>query len=148
MIFIGNFLVLTNQEKIDEIDRRHGEFNLIVAAPDAANALRLFRDSILDHHRNSMLFEGDCSIFMIQLLEFDQLPQERAMMMTYKSMAGDPIMPYIGCLVPSSDTDSCRIFNWKNNRPEIDGESEALFLRLKAGSEPAQERGQLNLDQS
>jgi hypothetical protein len=31
MIFIGEFFHLTNQEEIEERDRRHGEFNLIRA---------------------------------------------------------------------------------------------------------------------
>jgi hypothetical protein len=54
------------------------------------------------------------------------------MMINYKSVAGDPVMPFIGCTVPSHETDACRIFDWKNNTPEIDGQNEQLFLKFNA----------------
>lgn len=131
MIYIGNFLVLTNQQEIQESDRRHGEFNLIVESPRPENALRLFRDRIVSYRKTSEFFSGDCSIFLIQLLEFDGLPNSHAMMVTYKSTVGDPALPYIGCLLPNEQAESCRIYDWQNNRPEIDGENEAVFLSFK-----------------
>jgi hypothetical protein len=30
--------------------------------------------------------------------------------------------------------DTCRIFDWENSTPEIDGQKEKLFLAFKAGS--------------
>jgi len=142
MIYIGNFLVLTDQEKIQETDRRHGDFNLIVEAPDAPAALVSFKDCIVGYRRKKDFFQGDCSFFLIQLLEFDQLPANNAMLLTYKSTVGDPILPYISCLVPGEDTDSCRIFDWKEKRPQIDGQAENLFLEFQAGVEVISEQNQ------
>lgn len=131
MIFMGNFLVLTNQEQIAEADRRHGEFNLIIESNDKKSAIDLFRKKIQLMRASTDFFDGECSIFLIQLLEFDGMPKNQPLMLTYKSMAGDPVMPYIGCLVPTELNNACRIFNWENNRPEIDGHPEHLFLSFK-----------------
>jgi len=43
MIYIGNFLHLTNQQNRDEMERRHGEFHLMVAAETVDQALALFK---------------------------------------------------------------------------------------------------------
>ncbi len=135
MIYIGNFLVLTDQEKIAENDRRHGEFSLIIEAADTPTALRAFKACILEYRQKKEFYQGDCQFFLIQLLEFDQLPTTHALMLTYKSTVGDPILPYIGCLVPGEDTDGCRIFDWQDKRPQIDGQAEHLFMEFKADGE-------------
>lgn len=144
MIYIGNFLVLTDQEKIQEADRRHGEFNLIIEAPDASTALVSFKNCIVAYRQKKEFFRGDSSFFLIQLLEFDRLPTNNAMLVTYKSTIGDPTLPYISCLVPGEDTDSCRIYDWKGKRPQIDGQVENLFLEFRAGVEviPEQTQGE------
>jgi hypothetical protein len=40
-------------------------------------------------------------------------------------------MPFIRCSVPGGDTDGCRIFDWHDNQPEVDGEKETLFLAFE-----------------
>ena len=134
MFFIGNFVHATNQEETLETERRHGEFSLIIDAPDPYIALRKFRDRLVKYRKASDLFQGECLIYLIQLFEFDIFPIEDAMMLNYKSTAGDPMMPFIRCSLPNDLTDSCRLFDWKNNTPEIDGQTEKLFLRFEAGS--------------
>jgi hypothetical protein len=134
MLYISNFLVLTNQEEVQEQDRRHGEFNLLVEAPNTESALTLFKERILQYRKDSDFFEGECKVFLVQLLELDGLPQNRSMMLTYKSTVGDPLLPYIGCLVPNEQTDSCRIFQWQSNQPDIDGIDEDLFVTFQAES--------------
>lgn len=134
MYFIGNFIYATNQEEILEADRRHGEFSLIIDVEDPYTAIRRFRDRIVRYWEMSNFFQGDCSIYLIQLFEFDKFPVDEAMMLNYKSTAGDPMMPFIRCLLPSDLTDSCRLFDWKSNIPEIDGQREKLFLQFEAGS--------------
>jgi len=57
-------------------------------------------------------------------------PVERAMMLNFKSVAGDPAMPYIECIIPSEEGDFCRIYDWQNNRPEIDGQDQNFFLKF------------------
>ena len=104
MIFMGYFIHATNQEEIEEADRRHGEFNLIVEAERADRALELFRQRVIEYRENSTFFEGECSIYLVQLFEFDRFPNQSAMMINYKSIAGDPVMPFIGCSVPSGTT--------------------------------------------
>ncbi len=128
MIYIGNFLHTTNQQEASEADRRHGEFNLLVDAESRDGALQLFRERIQQFRSTTDLFEGECRIFLSRLLEFDTISSEHAILTNYKSVAGDPIMPYIGCSHPSEETDGCRIIDWNDNTPEIDGKEGRLFM--------------------
>jgi hypothetical protein len=132
MIYIGEFFYTNNQQEAEEQDRRHGEFNLIVEADHSEQAITLFRERIIEFREASDFFEGDCSIFFIRLLEFENFPRTKALMLNYKSTAGDPLMPFIGCTIPSDQTDSCRIYSWKEKQPEIDGQNENLFLEFNA----------------
>ena len=132
MVFIGNFIQITNQQETAETERRYGEFNLIVAAEDKDAAIEKFRERILGLRENSNFFEGQCSVFFVQLLEFEEFPRMEAMMLNYKSYAGDPIMPFIGCSIPSEVSDACRIYDWMDNVPKIDGQEEKLFLEFTA----------------
>ena len=134
MYFIGNFIHATSQEEVMENERRHGEFSLIIDAETPVTALKKFRDKIVNYRATSDFFQGDCSVYLIQLFEFDMFPIEEAMMLNYKSTAGDPLMPFIRCSLPSDMTDSCRLFDWENNAPEIDGQKEKLFVAFEAGS--------------
>lgn len=130
MIFIGKFFYLTNQQEIEEQDRRHGEFDLIVEAQDGEAAFLKFKQRIGELRDNRDFFQGQTRIFFIQLLEFDRFPRNQALMLNLKSTAGDPLMPFIGCSIPSDQADACRIYDWKNNEPEIDGQNEKLFLEF------------------
>lgn len=133
MIYFGEFVHLTNQEEIDEHDRRHGDFNLIVEAENTQTAVNLFKQRIIEFRRRSEFFEGDCKIFFIRLLEFENFPRTKALMLNYKSTAGDPSMPFIGCTIPTDQTEGCRIHNWIDNTPEIDGRNENLFMEFRGG---------------
>jgi hypothetical protein len=132
MLYIGKFLHMTNQQKAEESERRHGEFNLIVEAQNSQEAIEYFKAHIIESRDNSDLFEGECSIYLAHLLELEEFPSKRAKMLYYKSIAGDPIMPYISCSTPNGETDGCRILNWMKNRPEIDGQDANLFLEFKS----------------
>ena len=132
MLYIGKFLHVTNQQSTEESERRHGEFNLIVQAQNNREAIEYFKERIIDSRENSALFEGDCAIYISHLLEMEEFPSERAKMLYYKSIAGDPVMPYISCSTPNGETDGCRILNWMKNRPEFDGEDANLFLEFKS----------------
>jgi hypothetical protein len=133
MLYIGKFLHVTNQQKAEESERRHGEFNLIVQAENGQTAVERFKERIVDSRESSDLFEGDSSIYIVHLLELEEFPSDRARVLYYKSIAGDPIMPYISCSTPNGETDGCRILNWMKNRPEIDGEDANLFIEFKSG---------------
>ena len=132
MFYIGKFLHMTNQQETEESQRRHGEFNLIVQAENRQAAVESFKRRIVDSRENSDLFGGECSIYFIHLIEMEEFPTKRARMLYYKSIAGDPIMPYISCSAPNGETDGCRILSWMRNRPEIDGEDANLFLEFKS----------------
>lgn len=134
MYFIGNFIHATSQEETLETERRHGEFSLIVDAENPYKALQKFKNRIVKYRETSDFFQGDCSVYLIQLFELDTFPVGEAMMLNYKSTVGDPLMPFIRCSLPNDLTDSCRLFDWKNNTPEIDGQREKLFLQFEAGS--------------
>ena len=130
MIFIGKFFYLTSQQEIEEQERRHGEFDLIVEAVDGEAAFSKFKRRIEEIRDKGGFFQGQTRIFFIQLLEFDRFPRNQALMLNLKSTAGDPLMPFIGCSIPSDQADACRIYDWKNNEPEIDGQNEKLFLEF------------------
>jgi hypothetical protein len=132
MLYIGKFLHVTNQQKAAEAERRHGEFNLIVEAENDLAAVERFKERIVDSRENSDLFEGDSSIYFVHLLELEEFPSARARVLYYKSIAGDPIMPYISCSTPGGESDGCRILNWMKNRPEIDGEDANLFIEFRS----------------
>ena len=132
MLYIGKFLHMTNQQKAKESERRHGEFNLIVEAENDKAAVERFKERIVNSRENSDLFEGDSSIYIVHLLELEEFPSDRARVLYYKSIAGDPIMPYISCSTPDGESDGCRILNWMKNRPEIDGEDANLFIEFKS----------------
>ena len=131
MIFIGKFFYLTNQQEIEEQERRHGEFDLIVEAQEGEDAFMKFKQRIDELRDKGDFFQGQTRIFFIQLLEFDRFPRHQALMLNLKSTAGDPLMPFIGCSIPSDQADACRIYDWKNNEPEIDGQNEKLFLEFR-----------------
>ena len=130
MLYIGKFLHMTNQQETEESQRRHGEFNLIVEAENDQAAIERFKERILDSRENSELFEGASAIYFVHLLELEEFPSDRARLLYYKSIAGDPVMPYISCSTPNGETDGCRILNWMQNRPEIDGEDANLFMEF------------------
>jgi len=131
MKFIGMFAHLTNQENESEGSRRHGEFGLIVEAESPRKAIEMFKARILEFRGNSQFFEGICQIFLVQLFEFDDFPKTRAAMLNYKSIAGDPMMPFISCVAPTDQADWCSIHDWSDNWPSVDGYTEKLFLEFK-----------------
>ena len=131
MIYIGKFMHATNQQEADEVDRRHGEFNLIVEADDQDAALNKFKERIIEFRKSSDLFEGNCFIYMVHFLELEKFPSDRARMLYYKSKVGDPTMPYISCSTPTGDADGCRILSWMENKPGFDGQDANLFIAFK-----------------
>ena len=134
MLFIGNFFYVSNQEEANDVDRRHGEFNLMLEAESAEKAIDMFKSRIKALRNLRDFFEGDCSIYFTQLLEFDGVPRSEAMILNYKSFAGDPVMPFIGCIIPSDQADACRIYNWEDSTPEIDGQDQKVFLEFKSSA--------------
>lgn len=131
MIYIGNFLHLTNQQQPTEMERRHGEFHLMVTADSIDRALELFREKIAALRENSAFFEGKCSVFLNQILGFETIDDQEAFMLNYKSVAGDPVMPFIGCSLPTNDSDDCRIFEWEGLNLKSGGKSNKLFVQFE-----------------
>ena len=128
MIYIGKFLYTNNQQLSGEADRRNGEFNLIIEAEDKQRALEKFNERISWARESSELLEGRCFVYLLSLLELDRLPKNQAIMFNYTSVAGDPVMPFISCSAPNGDIDGCRILNWQNNMPEIDGGNADVYM--------------------
>jgi hypothetical protein len=132
MIYIGKFLHATDQQRTKEENRRHGEFNLIIEAENEAAALAKFRRRIAEFRETSDLFAGDCFIYLAHFLELEELPRDRARMLYYKSIAGDPAMPYISCSAPTGKANGCKILNWMENKPSLDGQDANLFIHFKS----------------
>jgi hypothetical protein len=130
MIYIGKFLFTTNQQSKDETQRRHGEFNLLVSAPDKNAASASFKKRIDDARSSTGFFEGESMIYLIHMLEMEEVPLDRAKMFNFQSVAGDPVMPFISCQAPSGDGDGCRILNWQRNRPGVDGQAATPFMQF------------------
>ncbi len=128
MIYIGKFLHMVNQQKKKEVNRRHGEFHLLIEAESREAALQKFQDRIREAREKTDFFEGECWIYLIHLLEMSDLPRQKARMFDFQSIAGDPAMPLIQCHAPSDESDGCRILDWERNRPGIDGRSPTLFM--------------------
>ena len=131
MIFIGNFVHLTNQEKESETERRHGEFNLVIEAETVEMAIDKFKAKITELRQTSNFFEGKCSIYFNELLGVDKFPQSSAMVLNYKSVAGDPLMPFIGCSLPTKENEACEIFDWSKAGSAQGEERDRLFLEFK-----------------
>lgn len=130
MIYIGKFLFTTNQQAKDETQRRHGEFNLLVSAPDKNAAVAVFKKRIDEARTSTGFFEGDSLIYLIHILEMEEAPSDRAKMFNFQSVAGDPVMPFISCQAPSGEGDGCRILNWQKNRPGVDGQTATAFMQF------------------
>jgi hypothetical protein len=56
MIYIGKFLHATDQQRTQETNRRHGEFNLIIEAENETAALEKFKERIVEFKETSDLF--------------------------------------------------------------------------------------------
>lgn len=130
MYFIGNFQYLTDQEKETVQDRRHGAFSMMVQAESNDIALEKFRMRLVAFRNSSALFEGRCTIYITQLIEFDQFPAEEAVLLNFASFAGDPILPHISCVVPTEQSNSCSIHEWSNNQPFTEGRRDSLFIEF------------------
>ena len=143
MLYIGNFHFFSNQQAEAEESRRHGEFNLIVEAETVNSAVESFLSHILTVRKSGEMLEGDCNIYFSNLIEMDRFPKSNAAMLNFKSVVGDPLIPYIGCTVPTEGADDCKIVSWEDNRPEIEGRGQTLFLRFKSGDHTPETVGNL-----
>ena len=132
MIYIGKFLHTTNQQEEDESRRRHGEFSLIVAAGDQKAAVALFRQRLEKVRGEKDFFEGESTIYLLNILEMESVPGDRARMFDFQSTAGDPVMPFISCQAPTGEADGCRILDWQENRPGVDGNAAVPFVKFNA----------------
>jgi hypothetical protein len=130
MYFIGNFQYLSDRQKENEAERRHGLFSMMVQADSADMALDKFRQRLATFRQSSSLFEGRCTIYIGQLLEFNQLPQEDAILLNFRSYVGDPILPYIACVVPTELSNSCTIHEWNQDHPTTEGRADTLFIEF------------------
>ena len=131
MYFIANFQYLTDQQKEDETERRHGVFSMMIQASSSQEALDKFRERLVSFRQSDTFFQGRCKIFISQLLEFDSIPSAEAVMLNFKSFAGDPVMPFIGCIVPTESSNACAIHEWKQNQPMTEGKEDSLFLAFE-----------------
>ena len=56
MIYIGKFLHATNQQEIEESERRHGEFNLIIEAESQDAAVNKFKERIVGFREKKKVY--------------------------------------------------------------------------------------------
>jgi hypothetical protein len=131
MYFIGNFQYLTDQQQGSEIERRHGLFSMLVRANTSAKAIEKFHERLTLFRQSSSLFEGQCKIYITQLLEFDHVPDDEAVMLNYRSYVGDPLLPHIACIVPTEQSNACTIHEWSKGQPLSEGREDALFLQFE-----------------
>lgn len=129
MYFIGNFQHVSNQQA-DDTDRRHGTFSMMVEADNMDTALDKFRERLIAFKAATAFFEGRCAIFIKQLLEFENFPSTEAVMVNFNSFAGDPIMPFISCVVPDEQNNACSIHEWNNNHPTTEGREDSVFIQF------------------
>lgn len=130
MYFIGNFQHISDQQSNDETQRRHGSFSMMVSADAIDDALEYFRLRLIEFKKSSTFFEGHCTIYLTQMLEFDQIPSEDAVLLNFKSFAGDPVMPFIACVVPTEQSNACSIHEWQSNQPLTEGQKDSVFIEF------------------
>jgi hypothetical protein len=130
MYFIGNFQHVSQQLAEDENERRHGSFSMMVTAGTTNEAMEKFREKLLAYRKSTTFFEGRSTIFITQLLEFKQFPQGEAIMFNFKSFAGDPLMPYIACSVPTEESNACKIHEWDSGQPFTEGQKDTVFVQF------------------
>jgi len=131
MLYIGNFLFVTNQQDKSEKTRRHGSFNMVVDSPSEDEALDLFRQRLAQYRQESSFFEGHCRVFLSHIMEFNRVPKNHAIMLNYKSYGGDAILPYIECAAPMAQNNACRIHQWNDNLPSTEGHEDQLFMEFE-----------------
>ena len=130
MYYIGFFQVLTDQQESDERNRRHGDFSMLIDAGSTEQALELFRRRLITLRTSSSFFTGKCKVYITQLLEFEQVPRDEAVMLNLKSYGGDPILPFISCIVPTEQSDACSIHDWQHNHPTTEGQRDNMFIQF------------------
>lgn len=130
MYFIGNFQHVSDQQSDNENERRHGSFSMMVRADAMNDALDKFRQKLNDYKKSTTFFDGKCIIYITQLLEFEQFPQDEAIMLNFKSFAGDPMMPFIACVVPTEQSNSCSIHEWDQGHPVTEGQMDTVFAQF------------------
>ena len=130
MYYIGNFQHLTDQQEANERNRRHGDFAMMVQARSAEQAVDLFRQRLTQFRNTTEFFKGRSTIYITQLLEIDKFPVEEAVLLNFKSYAGDPQMPFIACAVPTEQSNACHIHDWQSNQPTTEGQRDSLFLEF------------------
>lgn len=130
MYFIGNFQHVTDQQLVEEKNRRHGSFSMMVQAETVDSAFDKFRVRLQSFRENTAFFEGQCTIYITQLLEFENFPEQEAVIANFKSFAGDPVMPFIACIVPDEDRNACSIHEWDDNHPTTEGRKDNVFIQF------------------
>ncbi len=130
MYFIGNFQHISHQQSGNEEDRRHGSFSMMVNADNMNDALDKFHLKLVDFKKTTSFFEGKCTIYITQLLEFDKFPDHEAIMLNFKSFAGDPVMPFIACVLPTEQSNSCSIHEWHQGQPITEGQNDTVFAQF------------------
>jgi len=138
MYFIGNFQHVSEQEAADANNRRHGNFSMMVDAPDMESALEKFKQRLIEFRKSTSFFDGQSTIYITQLLEFDNFPTEDAVIVNFNSFAGDPVLPFIACVVPSEESNSCSIHEWDRNQPITEGRKDSVFLQFEPSSAEVQ----------
>ena len=131
MYFIGNFQHVSHQLAGHESERRHGSFSMMVSADTTHEAMEKFRQKLLAYRKSTTFFEGRSTIFITQLLEFEQFPQDEAIMLNFKSFAGDPVMPHIACSVPTEESNACKIHEWDGGQPLTEGRKDTVFVQFE-----------------
>lgn len=134
MYYIGNFQHFTDQEQQTETDRRNGDFSMMVAASSAQMAMEMFRERLTAFRATASFFTGECRIYITQLLEFEDVPRQEAVLLNLKSYVGDPALPFISCVVPTEQSDACSIHDWQHNQPTTEGQSDSLFIKFEGKS--------------
>jgi hypothetical protein len=130
MYFIGNFQHVSQQLAEDENERRHGSFSMMVVADTTNAAMEKFRQKLLAYRKSTTFFEGRSTIFITRVLEFEQFPRDEAIMLNFKSFAGDPLMPFIACSVPTEESNACKIHEWDSGQPLTEGQKDSVFIQF------------------
>ena len=96
MLYLANFSFQSSDDAPE-----YGHFNYLAEAETVNAALNLIREKLNSFRKDSNLFQGNHHIYLNQIIEVSQLPQDG--IMTHLSIHSGRYPEVMGCSLPAQD---------------------------------------------
>jgi len=104
MLYLANF----SFQSFDD-EPTYGHFNYLTEAEDVNSALNLIREKLNSFQKDSNLFKGNQHIYLNQIIEINQLPQNG--IMAHLSIHSGKYPEVLGCSLPAQDITGVTAFS-------------------------------------